>query len=317
MTVKGQTDYWLGAVASTPAHMVNTGLALTDVDRIKKDDVRDISNNRKITSQGAQPIGMGLNFRSGLTRVGTPAVFWHNHNDPFVLHIYPGADNSNSFQPVPSTPILTSGTGGSLLLRTYYVRITFVDSSGGESTGSSISAEIVVPANDLATVVTPYLLYTQASTGVLYNHYNVYAGPIEGGETLQNTSPVAMGTNWTEPTSGLTTIHAGVPTANTLAQMGGYIIQFRYYQDRVTLTTVGQTLQIPDDYEDIVVAGVSSLAWKFLGQEDQAQASANAYRGGLTEMIWDKNLFPATDFIRPDPASYVNSQRMDWNDSDW
>src|ERR1035437_6934579 len=229
MTSKGQTDYWLGTAITKPSGMVDSGLHLTDVDRIQKNSVIDLSNTRQLGSQNAQPIGIGLNFRSGQTRAGLPAAFWQDHNDPNVLHLYPGADNSNPFTPVPSTPILSSGAGGSLSARTYFVRITFVDSSGGESTASSVISSIYAPANQLVTVVTPTLKYTKTSTGIIYNKYNVYAGPIEGGETLQNVSPIAMGTDWTEPSSGLTTTGVSFPTTSTLAPMGGYIIQFRYY----------------------------------------------------------------------------------------
>lgn len=318
MTAKGQSNYWLGPNLECPVGMVNTNLNLKDVDRIEKDSVRDFSNYRQITAQGAQPIGLGLNTRAGQPRQGLPAAFWQDHNDPNVLHIYPGPDNSNPFTPVPSTPILTSGPGGSLSARTYFVRVTFVDTNvpAGESLPSSITASIFLPANTLATVVTPTLLFNKTSTGIQYGFYNVYAGPIEGGETLQNVSPIPLGTSWTEPTSGLVLISPSVPTMSTLAPMGGYIIQFRYYKDRLDLRGVDDYLQIPDDYFDVVVSGVAALAWKFLGKSDQASASYEAYKGGLTEMIWDKNLFPDTDFIRPDPASYVNSQRIDWNSSD-
>ena len=316
MTSKGQTDYWLGPNGELPPGLVNTTLNLNDVDRIKKDAVRDLSNNRRITGQGAQPIGLGLTFRSGASRAGIPAAFWHDHNDPNILHIYPGADNQNTFSPVPSTPILSSAAGGSLLNRTYFVRVTFVDTAGGESYPSPITASIFVPANQLASVITPTLHYNRTSTGIIYGFYNVYAGPIEGGETLQNLTPIPMGTNWTEPGSGLTTSGVSVPVATTLAPMGGYIIEFRYFKDRITLSTVNDFLQIPDDYFDVVVQGVAALAWKLLDKPEQASASYDAYKGGLTEMVWDKNLFPDTDFVRPDPASYVNSQRSDWNGND-
>ena len=318
MTVKGQTDYWLGPNGELPLGIVNTNLNLTDVDRIHKQSVRDLSNNRKITSQAAQPIGLGLTFRSGQSRPGVPANFWHDHNDPNILHIYPGADNQNTFSPVPTTPILSSSAGASLLARTYFVRITFVDnnSPNGESVGSPTTASIFVPANQLATVVTPTLLYSKTSTGIQYGFYNVYAGPVEGGETLQNVAPIPLGTNWTEPGTGLITSGRSVPTTSTLAPMGGYIIQFRYFKDRINLTTTTDVLQIPDDYFDVVVNGVAALAWKFLDKTEQATATYEAYKGGLTEMVWDKNLFPDTDFVRPDPGSYVNSQRSDWSGND-
>jgi hypothetical protein len=317
MTAQGQTDYWIGPNAECPVGMVNTGLNLPDVDRMRNDSIRDLSNNRKITAQGAQPIGLGLTYRSGQSRQGPPGNFWHDHNDPFILHVYPAADNQNTYSPSPETPFTLSTLGGALLQRTYFVRITFVDTNGGESYASNTTASQFLLAGTLCTVGTPSLLYDFTSTGIQYKYYNVYAtSGQEGSETLQNVAPIPLGINWTEPTSGLTTTGVGIPTANTLAPMGGYIIQFRYFKDRVTLTGVEDFLQIPDDYLDVVVHGVCALAWKLLEKPTQASASYDAYKGGLTEMVWDKNLFPSTDFIRPDPGSYVNGQRADFSGKD-
>jgi hypothetical protein len=316
MTSFGQTDYWLGPTNALPIETVNTGLNLTDVDKLKKDEVRDFSNDRSLKPLGAQPLGPNLNFRSGQTRPNQPAVFYQDNNDPNILHIWPGADNSNSYQPSPQPAILTNSTvGGALAQRTYYVRFTFVDSIGGESVGSSTSTFITIPANQLLTAISPKLLFPQTASGILYSGYNVYAcqaptlsSKAEGSETKQTASPIALGTNWTEPTTGLTTTGASTPVASTIAQMGGYIIGFRYYKNRTDLTTTAQVLQVPTDYDDIIVQGVNYLAYKLLGKSAEAMASQQAYRAGLTEMIWDKNLFPDNDFIRPDSGSHVNQQ---------
>src|SRR6185437_7119219 len=76
MTVFGQTDYWIGPTAQLPVGMVNTALNLTDVDYIQQDQVRDYSNNRLITFQGAQPLGYALNNRAGQSRLAPPRVFY-------------------------------------------------------------------------------------------------------------------------------------------------------------------------------------------------------------------------------------------------
>lgn len=316
MTAFGQTDYWIGPKNALPEYMVDTGLHLYDVDKLKKDEVRDFSNDRSLKPLGAQPLGPNLNSRSGQTRPGQPAVFYQDNNDPNILHIWPGADNQNPYMPSPEPPILQNTlVGGALVQRTYNVRITFVDSIGGESAGSSVSTFVTIPANQLLTVVSPRLLFTQTSSGVVYSSYNVYASMgstlnqnTEGFETLQNATPILLGTNWTEPTSGLITTGNSVPTASTIAQMGGYIIGFRYYKDRLSLTDITQVLQTPEDYDDIIVQGVQFLSWKFLGKKELAEASQQAYRSGLTEMVWDKNLFPDNDFVRPDNATHVNQQ---------
>ncbi len=324
MTAYAQTNYWVGPADACPPGCVNTGLNLIDVDVVAKNTVRDFSNNRPLNSVGAQPIGPNLNFRSGQTRPGQPAVFWQDRNDPNILHVYPGSDNSNSFSPIPSPPIMSSVVGGALAQRTYFYQITFVDSLGGESSGSSTGSPVgssegstvpnsggvswTIPANSLGKVFSPGLDFNQTSAGVIYSSWNVYAGETEGALTLQNASPMALGTDWTEPTSGLVTNTPITPTSSTLAPMGGYIIAFRYFKDRITLTNVDQEIQIPDYYVDVLIDGISALGWKFLQRADDAQACQALFKQGLTSMVWDKNLFPANQFMRPDPATFVNQQ---------
>lgn len=55
---------------------------------------------------------------------------------------------------------------------------------------------MAVGANNLLTVASP----ASVTNGI---GYNVYVGTAADGETLQNNSPIAYGTGWTEPTSGL------------------------------------------------------------------------------------------------------------------
>lgn len=316
MMAYGQTDYWLGPVQSLPEYMVDTGLHLFDIDKLKKDEVRDFSNDRTLKPLGAQPLGPNLNYRSGQTRPNQPAVFYQDNNDPNIMHIWPGSDNQNPYKPSPEPPILQNVlNGGALAQRTYYVTVTFVDSIGGESVHSSVSTFITIPAGKLLTVVSPHLPFSETSSGVIYQSYNVYAAQAstlssnaEGFETLQNSAPVLIGTNWIEPTSGLTTTGPMPPTQSTIAPMGGYIIGFKYYKTRLSLSQLTDVLQVPEDYDDIIVQGVQYLAWKLLGKSAEAQASQQAYRSGLTEMVWDKNLFPDNDFIRPDGGTHCNQQ---------
>ena len=310
LTVKGQTDYWIGPAGAEAPGTVDTGLGLIDVGYIQKNSVRDISNSRPLFSLAASPIGNQFNFQSGQVRGGRPSNYWQDHNDVNIIHLYPGPNNDSSFRPVPSSPICTAVAGGSLPLRSYYVVLTFVDSAGLESSGSALSVVRTIPANQLLSVATPTLVFNQASTGVIYNQYNVYVGTAEGSETLQNVSPLNMGSNYTEVVGGITTTGAKVPQTNSLTPIGGFVIEFRYFKSRITLNEVDQSIQIPDDYIDVVVNGVSALGWKLLSRMDDAQACEQLFKAGLVQMVWDKNLFPGTDFIRPDPATYVNSQNL-------
>ena len=308
ITLKNQTDYWIGPKGQAGPGQVDTGLNLLDVGVIKKDQVLDMSNMRKLQSLSIQPLGPSINYRDGQSRPGQPKVFVQDLNTPNVLHIYPGSDNNNAYTPFPASPITLTVAGGALLARTYYVRLTFVDSSGGESAGSDTSINQYISANMLFYVKSPTIPFGANASGVLYNQYNVYIGTVEGGETLQNVAPIAIGTDWQEPTSGLTLTGRGLPTTSTIAKLEGYVMQFEYFKARTVLNATNSVLQISDDYKDIVIQGVQYLAFKLLGKAQEAAASQSAYREGLTEMVWDKNQFPDTDFIRPDPASFINQQ---------
>ena len=103
----------------------------------------------------------------------------------------------------PSAPTLGTTAGGALALTTYYAKITYVD-AGGESLPSAESSQAVL-LNNLLTVASPI------ASG-LATSYNVYVSTSAGTETLQATVPI--GTNWTEPTTGLVS-GAALPTANT------------------------------------------------------------------------------------------------------
>ena len=107
----------------------------------------------------------------------------------------------------PAAPTLSSSAAGALGATTYYVTITYVDAVG-ETTPSSVSSLAVV-ANDVLVVDSPAA--SGAATG-----YNVYVGTAAGSETKQNSSPITIGSNWTEPTSGLVA-GAAAPASNTTA----------------------------------------------------------------------------------------------------
>lgn len=331
LTQLGQSSYWVGPVGTGPAGVVETGLNLTDVYQFKKDSVMDLSNQRALKWLFTSPQGPNLIDRTGAGRPGLPAVFSQNLNDPNILQIFPPPNNQNNTSPAPQVPIVQTTAGGALPVRTYLVKITFVDSLGGESTSTTTGAPIFISANNLAVVKSPAIGYFGvlpdggSVSGVRYNRYNVYAVTAtlvngvpqnEGSETLQNISgPISFGTDWTEPTSGLITTGASVPLQNTLQPLGAYVIKFEYYKNRIRLATADQYLQIPDDYQDIVIAGVTFYAFKIMGRAEEAAAQYQLFNAGLTEMIADKNMFPeGVEFIRPDNGSYVNTQILGYLD---
>jgi hypothetical protein len=82
---------------------------------------------------------------------------------------------------------------------------------------------------------------------------------------------------------------------------GIYAIEFRYYKVHTQLTIDSQVLLVPDDYKDIVCAGVNELANMYLKRPEEAQYWHAIYEEGKREMIRDANQFPrGEEFIRPD-----------------
>ena len=95
----------------------------------------------------------------------------------------------------PATgPALSSIFGGALAATTYYAQITYVNSTG--ETLPSPESNLGVSADYLLVVDSPSPVTN--ATG-----YNVYISTSTGTETKQNSTPIPIGTNWTEPTSGL------------------------------------------------------------------------------------------------------------------
>ena len=320
MTSKGQTDYWVGPKGQGPVDTIDTGLNLRDLYKVERDSVRDMSNMRALKWLKEQPIGPTLNYSSGMARQVQPASYRQDPETPNVIQIYPAPDNQNTTQPVPPPPFITFAAGGALPARMYFVMVTLVDDLGNESSASTTNQSFFVPANTLATVKSPVLIFGGTSTGVQYSKWNVYAVSVTPAafntnqsdpttETLQNVSPIGVGTDWTEPPTGLTNTGAHWPSNNNLTELGGYIIQFRYFLARTQLQNVTDPIQIPSIYRDIIVHGVSAYAWRFLGRSDKGQEEQSLYLDGYRQMVVDKNLTPeGVEFIRPDAGTYVNQQ---------
>ncbi len=104
----------------------------------------------------------------------------------------------------PVIPALTAGSGGSLPSGTVYVRTTYVSGYGETTPSPEASAVVTGPSGQVA-VASP-----AAQTAV--TGYNVYAADATGLETLQNASPVAIGTAYL-----LTALATGaaLPAVNT------------------------------------------------------------------------------------------------------
>ncbi|MHB8303360.1 MAG: DUF2460 domain-containing protein [Acidobacteriaceae bacterium] len=186
----------------------------------------------------------------------------------------------------PTAPVLSAVVSGALAAATYYGKVTYVDPFG--ETLPSAETSLAIAADSVPSVASPaasgdatgYNVYLSTATGTetLQNStpiaigtawtapatgliagaalpsastaygllsvaspdnpaaeiegatgYNVYAGTSSGAETLQNATPIALGTAWTEPTTGLTTTGAGAPTVNTFSPATPITAQFNFY----------------------------------------------------------------------------------------
>ena len=147
----------------------------------------------------------------------------------------------------PAAPTLSQVAGGTIAATTYYVKTTYVDANGQETLASAESS-LAVSLNNLLQVASP-----AAQTGA--TGWNVYVSTSTGTETRQNGStPIAIGTAWTEPTSGLvagaaqpasnktgyTLSNTGLVTFNgapasaaALTWTGGYYFRCRFDLDQV------------------------------------------------------------------------------------
>jgi len=86
---------------------------------------------------------------------------------------------------------------GTMTAGTYYVRASWVSATGTEGTPSETAALVTEESTQL--VVTPPAAPAKAAG------WNVYAGVVAGETTLQNDSPLAPGSSWILPVTGLRT----------------------------------------------------------------------------------------------------------------
>ena len=311
ITQRGQTDYWVGVTGSNPAGTVDTGLNLSDFRHVLAGTVFDRTNFVPLGEAQNAPLAPKVAYPDDTSRQGRPAQWRQGVDTPQTINIYPAADNQSLYQPQPETPICVSVAGGGLANRTYFVTATFVDSAGNEST-APFPAEVFVPAGFLLKVKAPVEPYPGSSTGIRYNQWRVYAtqaannASIVGSSSLyQQNGGVALSTatDFTESVGGLAINTPAPPTFNALEPIDGYIIEFKYFRNRVQVTTGAQVLQIPDDYKDVVIAGVTYKVFHYLFRPTEAGQWYQLYQMGVQGMTRDKNLDRSREFVRPDGAT--------------
>lgn len=107
------------------------------------------------------------------------------------------------------------------------------------------------------------------------------------------------------------------PTVSSLTPLFGYVIQFEYMQQRVPVTSSDQYLQIPRQYQDVVVAGVNYYANLYTAKADDEGMKAGAWKkefmDGLAQIRRDLRITSRTvDYLAPDRTSQ-RSDGVDWN----
>jgi len=134
----------------------------------------------------------------------------------------------------PASVTPTSIAGGALGAFTAYVRITIVASGGGETLASP-ETSLAVAASRLLVVGSP--ARPAGSPNAI--GWNVYVSTTSGAETKQNTSTLAFGASWTEPTTGLIVGNA-LPIFNTSSgdvTVGGILSDFGSFAQSANVAT--------------------------------------------------------------------------------
>jgi hypothetical protein len=158
-------------------------------------------NEINVTPQSPPAGATGWNIYTGtssiaLTQQGPTRSYPGTPHDEELNYTTTGAPAPpyTGFLNPPAAPIVRSTAGGSLPSRTEYYQLTYVNGAG--ETTASFETPITLSANTLAVVVSPGA--NANATG-----YNVYGSLTSAQEVLQNAAPISIGTNWTEPGTGL------------------------------------------------------------------------------------------------------------------
>lgn len=107
------------------------------------------------------------------------------------------------------------------------------------------------------------------------------------------------------------------PTTSTVSPLYGYIIVFHYQQKRLPLVLMTDVLQIPDEYIDVVQAGLNYYVNMYTSKDQDVTMKASIWKkefmDGLAQMRRDLRINNRNaDFLSPDRSSQKN-QGIDWN----
>lgn len=313
VTQRGVANYWLGPVGDAPISVLDTKLDLGDIKSFKK--VFDYSNLVELEYVKRDPLLGFITAPDGTQRPGKP-LQWSNPLDKPIISLSPNPDNKNNYAPVSTPPVVTSVIGGSLPARTYRISTTIIDSQGNESLPSD-PTELFVPAGFTAQVFPPFLAVQTNGIGVTYSAYNVYAAvDTETGEFNFNTDDLKLQTVpsipmpaffWGEPPTGLVD-GPPPPTDSDIEPIDGYLLIVEYRKKIVPISTTSTVLQVPDEYKDVIIAGVNAYTLRFLGRVDEATTQYGMFRDGIRQIIRDLNFDRSdVDYIAIDKAAVTGN----------
>lgn len=107
----------------------------------------------------------------------------------------------------PVQPLLGQ-LAGTHPARTYYVRVSWVDANGAESSASETSA---ITTQEGTALTVRAIGAAAAAVG-----WNLFAGMLDDQTTKQNNAPLALGATWTLPSTGL--VDGGLPGSGQTAE---------------------------------------------------------------------------------------------------
>jgi hypothetical protein len=216
-TMPGVSGYTLVS-GTSPAGAFQTANQLTNFANIAPGSVFNLTTWTKLEEDSDTQTTLSyFNQRDGSLRYGYPRTYYNSLSNPGTIYLKPVPDSQNEYYPVPETPEITFTPGGSLPARIYFGVVTFVDSLNGESTQSVIPFTAAVPAGYLITVNSPNPVPSGiAGNQAVYGWWNCYIGYAVNNYNRQNFAPIALNTNFTEPTLGINTGTLPVPSATYL-----------------------------------------------------------------------------------------------------
>lgn len=180
----------------------------------------------------------------------------------------------------PAAPTLSSTAGGTLGATTYFVKITYVN-NGGETVGS-LESSLAVAANNLLVVTSP------SSSGNATG-WNVYVSTSTGTETKQNTTLNTIGTNWTEPTSGLVS-GSSPPASNTTTCAPAFSTAANFTAGQIPIASVvtsGSAITVITDDRTLFVVPPTAAVSSIFGRIGAVTAQSGDYTAAQVTNAFD------------------------------